>query len=411
MPHDEFDVAIVGAGAAGLGAAQALARSSLSYVVLEARERPGGRAWTDVLANGEAVDLGCGWLHSADNNPLVAIAEAQGREIDRSPPPWARADAQIGRHRDRSAAFGEAMERFRARVEARPADAADVALDALLDPGEPFAAMIDAVSTWYSGAELHKISAADLAAYDDTGVNWRVRGGYGAVFAEIAGGLNVRYGCQVRAVDRSATALGVETARGTVRARAAIVTLPSDVIAQTPGLFRPALPQKAEAAADLPLGLADKLYIEVLSPQDFPPDARAFGDISSRATGAYHFRPQGRPLIEGFFGGECAEALERGGEGAAWDFARAELIGLFGAEMVKRLRPLTFYGWRTDPFARGAYSYARPGKVAGRRALAAAVEDRIFFAGEACSPNLFSTAHGAFETGREAARAAAQALR
>ena len=410
MPHDEFDVAILGAGAAGLGAALALAGSGLSHIVLEARERPGGRAWTTVLANGEAVDLGCGWLHSADQNALVEIAERQGREIDRSPPPWARPDAHIGPHAERMAAFGEAMGRFRSRVEARPADAPDVALDALLDASEPFAPMIDAVSTYYSGAELHKISAADLAAYDDTGVNWRVRGGYGAVFAEIAEGLNVRYGCDVRVVDRSGASLSVETGRGTVRALAVVVTLPSDVIAQTPDLFRPALPQKTSAAADLPLGLADKLYIEVLSPPDFPSDARAFGDISRHATGAYHFRPQGRPLIEGFFGGDCAEALERGGDGAAWDFARAELVGLFGADVVKRLRPLMFYGWRNDPFARGAYSYARPGKVASRVALAAPVEGRIFFAGEACSPNLFSTAHGAFETGRAAARAAAKAL-
>jgi monoamine oxidase len=403
MPHDEVDVAVIGAGAAGLGAALTLAQSGLSYIVLEARERPGGRAWTTTLANGEAVDLGCGWLHSADANPLVAIAEAQGRRIDRSAPPWARDDAHIGPNRDRMAAFGAAIGRFRARVEARPADAPDVALDALLDPADPFNPMIDAVSTYYSGAELHKISAADLAAYDDTGVNWRVRGGYGAVFAEIAKGLNVRYGCEVRAVDRSRRTLAVETPQGIVRARAVIVTLPSDVIAETPDLFRPALPDKAQAAADLPLGLADKIYIEVLAPQDFPADSRAFGDIGRRGTGAYHFRPQGRPLIEGFFGGECAEALERGGEGAAWDFALSELVGLFGAGIAKNLRPLRFYGWRTDPFARGAYSYARPGKASNRLALAAPVEDRIFFAGEACSPNLFSTAHGAFETGRSAA--------
>ena len=204
MPQNEFDVAVIGAGAAGLGAALALTESGVSYVVLEARERPGGRAWTTTLANGEAVDLGCGWLHSADQNPLVEIAEAQGREIDRSAPPWARDDAHIGPHRDRMAAFGAAMGRFRARVEERPAD---VALDTLLDPGDPFNPMIDAVSTYYSGAELSKISAADLAAYNDTGVNWRVRGGYGAVFAEIARGLNVRYGCEVRAIDHNGAAL------------------------------------------------------------------------------------------------------------------------------------------------------------------------------------------------------------
>jgi len=402
VPQNEFDVAVIGAGAAGLGAALALTESGVSYVVLEARERPGGRAWTTTLANGEAVDLGCGWLHSADQNPLVEIAEAQGREIDRSAPPWARDDAHIGPHRDRMAAFGAAMGRFRARVEERPAD---VALDTLLDPGDPFNPMIDAVSTYYSGAELSKISAADLAAYNDTGVNWRVRGGYGAVFAEIARGLNVRYGCEVRAIDHNGAALAVETTQGKIRARAVIVTLPSDVIAETPDLFRPALPAKTSAAADLPLGLADKIFIELLEPNAFAEDSRAFGDIGRRATGAYHFRPQGKPLIEGFFGGECAEALERAGEGGAWDFARGELIGLFGADIAERLRPLRFYGWRTDRFARGAYSYAKPGKVASRLALAAPVENRIFFAGEACSPSAFSTAHGAYQTGRRAVQA------
>lgn len=409
MPHHEVDVAVVGAGAAGLGAAMTLAEKGLSYVALEARERPGGRAWTTTLANGAVVDLGCGWLHSADKNPLVAIAGRQGRQIDRSPPPWARADALIGPQRARMAAFGDAMARFRERVERRPVDLPDVALDALLAPGEPFNAMIDAVSTWYSGAELHRISAADLAAYENTGINWRVRSGYGAVFAELARGLNIHYGCQVLAIDHSGAKLALETARGTICARAAIVTLPSDVIAQTPDLFRPALPEKTSAAADLPLGLADKIYIELLAPEDVPEDSRTFGDIDRRETGAYHLRPHGQPMIEGFFGGECAQALERGGEGAAWDFARGELVGLFGAGIAKKLRPLRFYGWRTDPWARGAYSYARPGKAASRLALAAAVEERIFFAGEACSPRLFSTAHGAFETGRQAAHAIRQA--
>ena len=407
MPQTEIDVAVIGAGAAGLGAAQALAQAGADYLVLEARGRPGGRAFTVPLANGEPVDLGCGWLHSADQNPLVAVAEAQGREIDRSPPPWARDDAHIGPYRDRMAAFGAAMGAYRARVEARPADAPDVALDTLLDPAEPFNPMIDAVSTWYSGAELHKISAADLAAYDDTGVNWRVRGGYGAVFDEIARGVAVRYGCEITTIDRSGRKLVIETNMGAIHARAAIVTLPSAVIAQTPALFRPALPDKAQAAADLPLGLADKIYIEPLNPQEFPVESRAFGDLGRTRTGAYHFRPHGAPLIEGFFGGECAEALERGGEGAAFDFALGELKGLFGAGIAARLRPLQFYGWRGDVFARGAYSYARPGKIASRKTLAAPVEDRIFFAGEATSPHAFSTAHGAFETGR---RAAAEAL-
>ena len=82
------DVAIIGAGAAGLGAADALTGSGLSVIVLEARNRVGGRAHTIVPAPSIVFDLGCGWLHSADKNSFVAIADRLGFEIDRTRPPW-----------------------------------------------------------------------------------------------------------------------------------------------------------------------------------------------------------------------------------------------------------------------------------------------------------------------------------
>jgi monoamine oxidase len=300
--------------------------------------------------------------------------------------------------------------RFRERVEARPPEAHDVACSALLAPDEPLNPLIDAVSTYYSGAELEKVSAADLAAYEDSGVNWRVREGLGAAVAGLATGAPVRYSCPVRAIDRRRARLGVETDLGTLSAAAVIVTLPSNVLAATPDLFRPALPQKTEAANRLPLGLANKLYMELLAPGDFPTDSRAFGDMGRRATGAYQFRPLGRPLVEGYFGGELAESLERGGLAGAFDFALGELVGLFGADVRRAVRPLAFHGWRGDPWALGAYSYARPGCAGSRLTLAAGVDDRLFFAGEACSPQSYSTAHGAYLTGRAAAEEAIRAL-
>ena len=84
----EVDVAIIGAGAAGLGAAHALENSGLSVIVLEARDRVGGRGHTIQAAPDITFDLGCGWLHSADENSFVPIAERLNFEIDKTRPPW-----------------------------------------------------------------------------------------------------------------------------------------------------------------------------------------------------------------------------------------------------------------------------------------------------------------------------------
>jgi monoamine oxidase len=86
-------------------------------------------------------------------------------------------------------------------------------------------------------------------------------------------------------------------------------------------------------------------------------------------------------------------------------------VNLLGAVVRKRIKPLAASFWRKDEFARGSYSYALPGHADDRARLAAPVEDRLFFAGEACSLNFFSTAHGAYETGLAAADAALRGLK
>jgi monoamine oxidase len=128
-----------------------------------------------------------------------------------------------------------------------------------------------------------------------------------------------------------------------------------------------------------------------------------FGHTDRTATAAYHLRPLGRPLIECYFGGQCAAELESVGDSAFFDFATAELNGVFGNGFARRIKPIRIHRWGQDPFARGAYSYARPGFADCRATLAAPVDDRLFFAGEACSTHDYSTAHGAFRTGVAAA--------
>jgi monoamine oxidase len=213
----------------------------------------------------------------------------------------------------------------------------------------------------------------------------------------------------VRRIDHSGRQLKIETAKGTITANSAIVTLPSAVLADAEDLFWPALPQKTKAARGLPLGLADKLFIALADADEFEPNSRVFGHTDRAATASYQLRPFGRPMIEAYFGGSHAAALEAAGDRGFFDFAVTELIALFGSAFARRLKPLAMHRWGADPFARGSYSYALPGMADCRAALAAAVDDRLFFAGEACSPGDFSTAHGGFHTGVAAADAAVAA--
>lgn len=403
MSNKDTEVVIVGGGAAGIAAARRLHEAGVDCLLVEARDRLGGRGWTVATSSGEAIDLGCGWLHSADCNPWSDIALREGFALDKTPPPWTRPSLDIGFPLSEQRAFIEALHAFYERMEKAARQEPDVAASAALEPGNRWNGLIGAVGTYISGGQLARVSARDFDNYADTEVNWRVPRGYGALIAAHAYGVPVALSCPVMRIDRSGKRLRVETARGAIGADSVIVTLPTSVLAAMEDLFAPALPDKIEAARNVPLGLNDKLFIALDGAEEFESDSRLFGRTDSDKTAAYHVRPFGRPMIEAYFGGALAADLEAGGAAAFFDFAVAELTGLLGHEFARRLKPVQIHPWGTDPYAGGAYSFARPGKVDCRTILAAPVDGRLFFAGEACSPHDFSTVHGAYRTGIAAA--------
>jgi monoamine oxidase len=410
MTKSETEIAIIGGGAAGIAAGRRLREAGIDCLVIEARSRLGGRAWTVAGASGFALDLGCGWLHSADRNPWTAIAEAHGYTIDRTPPPWTKPALPVGFSLAEQHDFSNAMDELHERVEAA-AEGPDVAAASVLEPGGRWNDLIIAIGTYISGAELTRVSARDFANYEDSGVNWRVVEGYGTAIAAAGSDLPVALDCPVRRIDHSGQRLKIETAKGVITADRAIVTLPSAVLAESDYLFAPALPEKTEAARGLPLGLADKLFMSLERAEEFAPGSRLFGSNDRTATASYHLRPFGWPLIEAYFGGSHAAALEADGEHAFFDFAVSELTALLGSAFARRVKPILIHRWGADPFARGSYSYALPGMADCRAALAAAVVGRLFFAGEACSKGDFSTAHGGWITGVSAADQAIAARR
>ena len=396
----DTEVAIIGGGAAGVAAGRHLHDAGIDCMIVEARNRLGGRAFTETHA-GHPIDLGCGWLHSADKNEWTAIAKAQGRRIDETPPPWAR--SSLGFRRNEQADYRHAFNEFEERVSKLAHSGKDAPVAEALEPAGRWNGLIGAVVTFISGGEAGEVSALDYENYAHTDVNWRVVEGYGATVAKHGEGLPVALGAPVRRLDHSGKRLTIETANGAITADRVIVTLPTSVLAEMESFFAPALPEKIEAARNLPLGLDDKLFIALDKPEEFEKDSRLFGAKNTNKTAAYHIRPFGRAMIECFFGGSNARELEAAGEGAFFDFAVSELTGILGSDFAKRLNPLAIHHWAADPFARGAYSYARPGKADCRAVLAASVDNRLFFAGEACSKHDYSTAHGAYRTGIAAA--------
>src|SRR3954454_18328172 len=206
-----IDVAIIGAGAAGLGAAHALKDSGLSTIVLEARDRVGGRAHTILAAPDILFDLGCGWLHSADQNSFVAIAEQLNFKLDKSHPPWREQSfGEIFPPKQR-AEFIKALDAFHHRAEKAATSGRDCAASLYLEPGNRWNPMIDAISTYANGCELDDVSIVDLEAYEDTGINWRVRRGYGALITAYGATCPVALSCEVTVIDCSGMRVRVET--------------------------------------------------------------------------------------------------------------------------------------------------------------------------------------------------------
>jgi monoamine oxidase len=402
---------IVGAGAAGIGAARRLMTTGLSTLMIEADSRVGGRAFTREHG-GLHIDLGCGWLHSAERNSWISIAAAAGIPIDRSAAKWGVQFRDLGFAPAEQAAARAALGSWMRRLERVPA-ASDRASEALL-PGCEWNDYIRIIAGFVSGAHLERLSIADYLAYDaaSTEDNWRVPTGFGSLIARSAPRASaLRLSTAVQAISLERGGVALATPAGTVRARAAILTVSTAVLAGDALTLPAELAPWREAAASLPLGRNEKLFFEIVGDAPFEAETQVLGNPRDARSASHYIRPFGARVIESFFGGEGAAIVEEGGPAAAYDFAISQLVALFGSEVRTQLRPIAASAWGRTPHIGGAYSYALPGHASARAALSRSFEGRVFFAGEATSATDFSTAHGAHDSGTKAAAAVLAALR
>ena len=248
----DVDVVVIGAGLAGLGAATALRDAGRSALVLEASDRIGGRAWTTYpgALGGVWFDMGAVWLHSAEINPLVPIARAAGDPLLRSDE--LRVERTFVGTREATAEeyadYAGAWQRFedRAAEMLRTRDDVPMAEVARSMPDDPWAVTVE---TW-EGPIICVASADEFSLRDWhrnvlSGSNLVPQGGIGAFVARRLGeGLDIRLRTPVTRVIWGGSGVAVETPRGTVTARSAIVTVSTGVLGAGAIAFDPPLPPR-----------------------------------------------------------------------------------------------------------------------------------------------------------------------
>lgn len=409
------DVAVIGAGGAGITAAKQLSAAGYKVVLLEARDRIGGRAFTDSSSVGVPWDRGCSWLHSSEVNPWAGYARANGFEVFADNHPTRVFDGEKAMGAAELTGLGALRDRMDAELEAAGRRGLDIPAEEAFtlatrqDEWYPLAA--SGLTAW-EGVEPSNFSALDSFHYVERGDDLLIPKGYGNLLAHYARGVEVRLRSPVSRLRWGSRGVALDTPGGTLSARVAVVAVPSATIAQGLLVFSPWLPVDVqEAHHHLPLGLMNKVALR-FKRNVFPVESSEV--LRQRRSGwrgmSYITRLWGGNVAVGMSAGAFAHELEAAGEQAAIDHALGELAGMLGGDLRRHFDRGAATAWASDPFSRGAYSHCLPGRFGARERLTHPVGDRIVFAGEHTEQSAYGTLHGAHLSGLRAARQAAQLL-
>ncbi|MFT3671348.1 flavin monoamine oxidase family protein [Aestuariivirga sp.] len=261
-----LDAVVVGAGAAGVGAGLALLKHRANFLILEAKDRVGGRAFSDSESLGRTWDHGCHWFHSASINPLRKIALKLGHPFEDMPKPYGSWLWRNGAFMDPTP-YETEHAALAARMAATDTATTDMALATLMDDASPWRAVLRHDMALTYSQEVEDISVADAKAFHDTQENIPVTGGYGALVARLAQALPVRRSTAVTAITVVPGGVKVSTASGDIEARQVIVAVPQRVLARGAIRFSPALPADIEHAIGmLPMGWFEKSGVAFSAP-------------------------------------------------------------------------------------------------------------------------------------------------
>jgi monoamine oxidase len=406
--HRDADIVVIGAGAAGIAAARRIMAANRKVIVVEAANQIGGRCQTDTSTFDVPFDRGARWMHNPETNPMIKLARAAGLEITTAP---SGQKIRIGR---RNARPGETEEFLAALVRANRAidDASrrgDVSCAAVLpkDLGDWAGTAEFILGANFAGKDLKEISVVDKARAQDRNTAIACRQGLGTLIARLGEQVPLSLSTPAKRLSWSRRDVMVDTPNGKIVARAAVITVSSNVLAGGTIKFDPDIPKRIlDAAAKLSLGSYDRIVLQMPgNPLGVARDDVIIEQSNSTRTALLYANMGSSSLCSIDVAGSFGRDLSAQGEQAMVAFAKEWLTKLFGSDAAAAVKKSSTTRWNAAPFVQGAMSVAAPGAQSSRKALTEPV-GCMYFAGEAAHETLWGTVDGAWESGERAAEAA-----
>src|ERR1700730_16896892 len=408
LPRDA-DIVVIGAGAAGIAAARRIQAANRKVIMVEATGQVGGRCLTDTVTFDVPFDRGARWMDNPDSNPMIKLARNAGLDISAVP---LGPKIRIGR---RNARAGETEEFLAALVRAnRAIDEAsrgkvDVACASVLpkDLGDWAGTAEFVLGANTKGKDLKDVSAIDKARAQERTAAIACRQGLGTLIAKLGEQVPLTLSTPARRIRWSNRDVTVETKAGKIVARAAVITVSSNVLAAGNIKFTPDIPKRhLDAAAKLSLGSFDHVALQLPgNPLGLARDDIIIEQSNSTRTALLFANMGASSLCSIDVAGSFGRDLASQGEPAMVAFAVEWLTKLFGSDAVAAVKKSSATRWNAAPFALGAMSSAAPGTQGSRKVLSEPI-GCMFLAGEATHETLWGTVDGAWESGERAAEAA-----
>ncbi len=408
------EVAIIGAGIAGLTAAKTLKKHNVSFQLLEASHRIGGRAHSEKLSENNWFDLGCSYIHNGAINPFVSLANEikfpidfnNGRLFDSSKTHYFSDGKKINLRRHNP--FDKAHNHL---LKAIQNTRTDKSLYEIMNIDDPYFPVFCHLLTNLNAVDPDLISSKDYNASVYEGPDYPVPKGFGNLIKEWAKGINVSLNTKISQINWEGPIVKLETSKGTLLAKKVILTVSTGVLSGRDIAIIPSLPKSTLIALDnLPMGTLNKVGVsfkkQFFSQEDYGwyvswPN---INNLEDQEIGSFQVYSGSSQNVVVFVGGRYGKWLEERGPKAMTDYAISKIENVFGTACTKIIQNSITTAWASEPLTKGSYSYAVPSQTNFRKELSNIIDNKLFMAGEATETNHYGTAHGAYFSGQRVAK-------